>query len=420
LAPWKGYAVTGILSALVGGFGAVVAFKLYASPTVNLNELQKMVAHKDYDGAVPQLRRFLRREPTNARAHLILAGAFTGQENHAAALEHLRAVPDQSLWGTEARFREGLVQLRPLGYAAKAEALWLKCLELDESADSETISPMAQAATVELLTLYIFQHRKRDAREVVLRWHRRATPENRGRAALALLALEFGPGPVPSDLLADLEKWTATDPNDEASRRALGRAYVELASKEEAGLTLLKGLIEKNSSNMQNWIAYMSSLVEQGDVATLRSVAGRLPEAAARDVECWQLRGIMHEMSQEWPEAADCFIKGIELEPSRRELHSHLAFVSRRGGNLEHAEKFDKSSGDLGSVEDQLHVAYEQLTITQARPVAESAFLLGDLYEKRGRFDEARIWYEDALRLNPNHAAASEGLDRIRAAAPPR
>ena len=415
MAAWKGYAATGILSAVVGGLGTLLAYNFYAVPTMSLDDLQKMVGRGDFDAAVPQLRRFLRRDPANGRARLIFAGALAGQDQHDAAIEAYRAIPDRSFWAVEARFREGLLELRPFGRAAKAEELWKKCLDLDEAGDANTISPMGQAATVELLTIYLFQHRKADARELIWRWHRRASPENRGRAVIALLALEFGPAPAPADLLKNLEACVAADPNDQYSRRALARAYVELGDKEEAGLKLLEDLVRAHPENLGHWAAYLSGLAERGDVEAMRSVVEKLPPEADGDLECWQLRGMMHEMSQQWTEAAACFTKALGFEPSRRELHSHLGYVLRRGDDLEQAAKYERSASELGAAEERLHVAYEQLTATQSRPVAESAYMLGELYEKRARMREARAWYEEALRLMPNHVQAGEAIDRVRA-----
>jgi tetratricopeptide (TPR) repeat protein len=401
---------------MIGSFGTVLAYRYYATPTISLDDLQKMVSRGDFDAAVPQLKRYLRHDSRNARARLILAGALAGQEKHEAARENYRAIPDRSFWGIEARFREGLLELRPFGRAVHAEALWKKCLELDEAADPSTISPMGQAATVELLTLYLFQHRKKDASDVIWRWHRRAASDSRGRAAIALLALEFGPAPGPNDLITELEKWVAADPNDEYSRRALGRAYVELGKNEDAGIAMLEALTRSNPTELGHWTAYLTGLAERGDVEQMRAVIERLAPEADGDIDCWQLRGMMHEMAQQWPDAARCFAKALEFDPSRRELHAHLGYVLRRNGDVEDATKYERSASELGDVEEQLHVAYEQLTITQSRPEAESAYMLGDLYEKRDRLREARAWYEEALRLRPNHAQAGEAIDRVRAA----
>jgi tetratricopeptide (TPR) repeat protein len=414
LASWKGYAATSILSAAIGSVVTLLAYRYYATPTMGLDDVQKMVGRGDFDSAIPELKRHLRRDRANSRAHLILAGALTGTNDHAAALEHLQVIPDRSIWAVEARFREGLLQLRPFGRAGMAESLWKKALEIDEAADPTSISPMGRAATVELLTLYIHQHRQREAADLVWRWHGRATAENRGRAAIALLALEFGPGPLPADRIADLENWIAADPSDVKSRRALGRAYVEMGNKAESGLAILKELVDSEPNDLDHWATYLSALAEHGDVDTMREAVKNLPPAADNDVDCWRLRGMMHEMSQQWHEATECFLKALEFDASRREVYAHISYVLRRAGDLERAMKFEQSGSDLNAAEDQLHIAYEQLTASQSRPVAESAYQLGELYEKRGRLREARVWYEDAVRLKPDYQQAGEAFDRVR------
>jgi tetratricopeptide (TPR) repeat protein len=404
---------TVVFSATVGSLGALLAVRLFATPTLSLDQLQTMVGRGDSDAAIPQLKQYLRRDRTNSRAHLILAGAYHAQENYDEAIEHLLVIPDRSIWAVEARVREGMVRLRAFGQAVQAESLWEKAVAIDEVADPTSISEMGRSATVELLTLYLFQHRKRDASAVIWRWHGRASPENRSRAALALLALEFGPGPAANDRIADLEKWSNTDSTDASSRRALGRAYVELGSKAESGLAMLRDLVNSYPQDIDNWVVYLTALAEYGDVNTMRDVVASLPPAANQSADCWQQRGMMHEMSQQWNEAADCFLKALEYEPTRPETCAHLSYVLRRCNQTERALKYEQLGNELNAVEDQLHSAYDHLTASQARPDGASAYRLGELYEKRGHLREARVWYEDAARLRPNDQQAGEAMDRV-------
>ena len=72
-----------------------------------------------------------------------------------------------------------------------------------------------------------------------------------------------------------------------------------------------------------------------------------------------------------------------------------------------------RSVKELAEVEKQLQSVDLALEGSQGRPDAASCFTLGELYEKRNHFEEARAWYEETLRLEPEYAQANEAIGRL-------
>ncbi len=392
----------------------VVAHWCFA-PAPRLGHIQTLINARDYDEGQRLLERLLRRQPGNYQARLMLAGMLVERERRESAIEHLLRIPDTADWAIEARFREGWL-VRQSGRAIEAERAWLRCLALDASFNRSEMSPAARSATVELLGLYIVQRRERDGRRLIWNWYGRVPQEDRAHAAIALVALEFNPGPPAEQIAAELESFVASNPQDNHSRQALGRMYVELG-REEEGRDLLQACVDEQPDDLESMTAYLWCLTEQGDLEAAQVVLARLPDAADEDPDLWPLRGIVHELAKEWQDAEHCFRRSLSLEPWRRESHAHLANMLRRQGEVAAAQEHERRANELHEVDQQLRNAAQSLRNSLARPNVASCLMLGELYEKRGQTQEARAWYDETLRLQPRHAVAQAAIERLSRAA---
>ena len=138
-----------------------------------------------------------------------------------------------------------------------------------------------------------------------------------------------------------------------------------------------------------------------------------LPRGAEKNGELWELRGLVHELKEQWQDAARCFRQAVSLEPWRRKAQSHLVNVLRRQDDTTGAEVHAERAKELFEIEERLATATHWMATTNMHPAAGSSFEIGDLYEKRGQAEEARAWYVEALRLDPKNEAARIGLSRL-------
>ncbi len=406
MASWKGYAAAYIA-------GGLTVFGLewwYSAPSVSLTAIRKAIDARDLEKAKSQLVSYLRHSPDDLQAHLMLAGLLTERGEHEGSLKHLSQIQGTCTWALEARFREGKV-LRELNRVREAEAAWIECLTIDQSQNPPDMGGIARYATAELLKVYIFQRRRRDAEDLLWNLYRRVPPADRARAMLALLKAQLRQHPR-EDVMHEVEKFVAADPEDDHSRRELGRLYVEFG-EEKRGRELLKTYVDRRPEDLESLAAYVWCLTEQGDLPAAKDVLANLPVDAGRNGELWHLRGVVHELSQEWDDAADCLRHALALEPWRRETHAHLANVLRHLGDRAGTQQHEDRAKELLQIIEKLNKVQETLEATLAMPDAETAFMLADLHEKGGRLEEARAWYVETLRLDVRHAEAKAAIARL-------
>lgn len=406
---WRGYIASTLCGAIVGGLVLYWAQRYFAT-TVSLSQIRPLIKARDFDRARKLLERRLKSEPDDQESLLILAGVLLGQGEEDKCLEYLGKIPDKTAWAIEARYREGMV-FRGRGLALKAEDAWARCLAVDATAN-EYMSPFAREAVVSLLTLYMFQMRVYDSTQLVWDWYRRAPSNDRARALIALVHMEYSPPPVDERKTA-LEQFVSMEKDDYLSRRALGRLHVELGLDDTTGRNLLKQCVDEQPEDVENWAAFLWCLTEQGDLESAQAAVARLPARANDNPELWRLRGLVHEMAQQWLDAARSFREAQSLEPWNREAYAHLAHVLRLQGDVPQADRFAQRVKELAEVEEKLRSVNLALEGSQGRPDAASCIALGELYEKRNRFEEARAWYEETLRLDPESAQANEAIVRL-------
>lgn len=121
--------------------------------------------------------------------------------------------------------------------------------------------------------------------------------------------------------------------------------------------------------------------------------------------------------------------RAIELYPYYIVAYNALADVERNRGNFEKAIELRRTALDITPDNGgfMVEIGYDHLQASQFPPAIEmlekgikagsdsarARFLLGGSYELSGNYEEARKAYEAALKADPNHTRAREGLQRV-------
>ena len=107
--------------------------------------------------------------------------------------------------------------------------------------------------------------------------------------------------------------------------------------------------------------------------------------------DVYHSRGCDHAERHEWKDAADCYRKALQLNPSLRRIHNNLGFAYGRLKKLESAARHFKLAGTPAQANNNM----------------------GFVFETAGKLDKAFDYYAVALEQNPNLIQARKNLERV-------
>ena len=154
----------------------------------------------------------------------------------------------------------------------------------------------------------------------------------------------------------------------------------------------------KNYFLMSNLCLYY---INNADKPTAERRCTELLEATPPSAEAYNILGMLRNDVGKFDEAAAFLERGLKMNPNWAILYLNYSVALSKQGKLEDAEKTllkAKSIND-GSVSSQ----------SAARACNDFA----ELAEKRGQIDKAKDFYNQAIQLDPNFAAAAANFKRI-------
>jgi tetratricopeptide (TPR) repeat protein len=294
-----------------------------------------------------------------------------------------------------------------LGRNDRAESAWKEALRLD---------PTAPEVGWDLLGLYYVQGRREDAHRLALALHG-VEPDPRDRAQLLLELLRQDAQPIgPDSLIRTLEPVVRAHPGDIQTALALGLALVR-NSRVDDGLAILRARTETSGDNPDTWIAMLRGLDEAGKFDELSDWLARVPSRMASDPRLERYRGSAWQHHQDWPRAADAYLRAWRAAPDDMTVLYRLSRALRAAGRGAEADTFDQKVRGAQAAKDQILPLYEEANAVKALGVASHRELyhrLADLRERMGRYDEALAWHRLVLRDQPDEPTSQSAIKRLR------
>ncbi len=389
--------------ALIVGLGAFDAWLYWRDtrPIADLDTISNWLRREDYATAEMALRERLRRAPHDVEARMMLARSLAGRGDVLSCARELRKVPFWSPRKTEALFREGQSYLER-DHARDAEAAWLELIKDDplHPVPADLFHDACQA----LLKLYAIEDRWDDAYPVMWAAHDHAAREDRP----VLLAMRVRPElerVAPKESIEVIRRYVAADPDDLEALRALARAEQALGQPAEAARHFQECL-KRRPDDVRAWRDHVAMLLDQGELESFLALLEKAPKGADIESETWMFRGVAREKAGNWPAAAECFRKAIELNPTVSKYYYRLAVAEERLGLRKEAMAHRQRTKEMNEARGQLPAAYADYFAAQkldgeahAQAMAAACKHLGSICETLGWSRAALAW--DRLAISP-------------------
>lgn len=199
---------------------------------------------------------------------------------------------------------------------------------------------------------------------------------------------------------AELSACVAAVPEDRWSRLALATSYLLTQEFDEAE----RVLAPLPETDLDARAVRVELAMEQGQVEEARELAGAVQDDHPR---LNILRGQLALHGSKAEEAARCFRAALRVEPDNRDALRGLGLALQRLGSPE-AERFLQ----FAARQDVLRRMIQD-SVTTIKTDPKLFLKLGGACEAIGRADEARAWYQLAIRRDPLDVEAQQALVRL-------
>jgi tetratricopeptide (TPR) repeat protein len=317
------------------------------------------------------------------------------RRDQATAMCSLSKIDDHAPEGQNARYLGGML-LKEQFRLGEAEAEFRRCI---------AIGPDNVRAWRELITVLGVERREAEQEKCV--WDLLCKTNDHIEA---LRWLAHGAPVIPAGALgktADegsiLTSSLRANPNDPHLRPPLAFFFRGRGDLSKAKSLLGEQLAQwpGDEEAQQEWVA---CLLDEGELDKAQARLARIQAPGAR---WWKLRGELLSMRGDHDEALQAFQEAVRRAPRDSEAHYRLGQALRAAGRAEearHALLWHQHAEELKAV-----VA----TIPDDRHDPKSLLRAGRLCVEMHRLVEARGWYAEALRGDPNCAEARAELARI-------
>ena len=346
---------------------------------------------REYDRATDILDERAAKTAPTPLDWMLRARIAEAQQQFDVALEHLKKIPDSDATGALAWLKAGQIELSRHHMRA-SEAAFLHSLALDR----EIIQ-----VNRELAYLYALERRKKEADPHFRELARQLPPDHViGFAWCQSFCGIWDPGAPREPLRAAI----AFDPEDRWSRLALASSF-QLTTDLEAAEATLKPLPDPDPDARCG----AEIAISRGDVEQAEKLAQGGP---SDHVRLNVIRGQLQAGHHKNPRLAAAFFRAaVEKEPHDRDAIHGLGYALERLG-----DPAGKEFIRIAALHDSLSRLIKDSVTTIATDLKIFA-KLGEICEGLKLKDEARIWYQLAIRRDPTDEQAQKGLARVGEAA---
>jgi tetratricopeptide (TPR) repeat protein len=356
-------------------------------PRASIDRVDRLLAAGRFDEAEGRLLDYLRANPDDQNARLILARASVERPDPKPdlALEQLRRLrPANPQSAAALKSVEGDAQYLGRRYDA-AEASWLEALRLD---------PKVPEVGFRLLNIYAIQGRDDDSRRLALRLFV-VEPDPHDRVQLLLQSIRHDAHAIEvGSIIHELGPVVDENPGDVRSALALGHALVRIGRQDE-GLEMLREAVESHRDMVEAWDAYLWGLREVGRIDELARALADLPPAMAADPRADASRGAIAAHRLDWEAATRAYRRAWEARPSDTALAYRLGLALRNAKNDAETQSLTARLNEVAAAFEKLRDLYDRLNALPDVEATSNRGLFAEVaaaLEPLGRVDEAWAW----------------------------
>jgi tetratricopeptide (TPR) repeat protein len=334
-------------------------------------------SEKDYDNALKSFQQALTFDPNSTRTHNNLGNMYLAQEKFDLAEKEFGKVLHLEPTNRETNYNLGLVLLA-IGSPAQA------ILHL------QRVRPADVTTRFNLVRAYLQAGRTAEG----LRLARDLSAQNKDDVQMhftlgVLLAAEkqYSAGQI------ELEKASALQPETFEIFFSLGQTYLRSGNYSKAEVVLNRALKLKPDSAAT--LALLAQVYSGQDrpVDALDFLA-RAHKLAPEDADIILLLARLSMAQSYFEDAIPLLESGLKIAPKRADLHAAL--------------------GESYFMTDRVERAVEEFKVLiDLNPSAPSYAALGLSYRQLGRFDEARKYFQQGLKLDPRNASCLSNMGYI-------
>ena len=326
-------------------------------------------SEKDYDHALEAFQHALKLDPNSARTHNNLGNVYVAQEKFDLAEKEFGEVLRVDPGNREANYNLGLV-------------LMARRLPAEAIPHLQRVRPADMPTRFNLLRAY-FQA-GRTAEGLKLARELSAQQKDDVQLHFTLGVLLAGARQYPAAQL-ELEKASALQPEAFEILFNLGQVYLQGSEYKKAELVLSRALkLKPDSAETLYLMARVYS--EQTKVVDAMDLLVKAHKLAPENTDVIFLLARVSMTQNYFEDAIPLLESGVKIAPKRADLHAALGESYFMSGKTEKAIDEFKALIELD-------------------PSARSYVFMGLSYRHLGRFDEARKYFEQGLKLDPHNAS---------------
>lgn len=390
-------------------FAAAVWYWL--RPLPRLADVRRWADRGEWERANVAIRAFLARRPQDPEALLLAGRVAAGRGDLERCVKLLQRVPQDSPLKPEALTRQAQAALA-MNSARQAEATWRELLRLTGHDPSRAVyRRTAQAELVALLSL-----ERRSAEVQAELWEMVPDHSEKWRVLIGLLRGHLR-GSTPKSAIEALERFVEHDPTDFKARRGLAQASMDTFECDRA-IDLAKDCLEMNPTDSHSLEILLECYLRQEQWHAMNEIFVSRAEKMDTSPRMVRLRAKYYEATGQLDLAERCFRESLNWDSMDSTTHYQFAQLLQRRGKTDEAQEHIAEFKRLKNHEDalvQLVAKYQQSDAENwTAPNPDTCVEVAEHCLGLGRSDEARAWFHEALRQQPQHPAAREGLESMK------
>ena len=387
---------------------AALGLRLAGGPIPNLASVRVLARSQKFAEARSLLARYLRSNPNDGNAHMLMAQLATEAVDPRPdlALEHLALIrPRDVKHAALLQFFEGKAQYQKGRYDL-TETAWKEALRLDPTV------PEAGWALIDLLDK---EGRVEEAHRLGMRLHE-SEPDPRDRVRILLEMTRIDIDLVsPGSQVQLFEPLVREHPDNLPLSVTVGLALVR-DSRGEQGVALLESVLQRHPDSLEAWDAWLTGLEGAFQFDRLAKEFEKLPKAMANDGRFAKHEAVIAQNAKDLPRAVRAYRRAVAFEPHNGILYYRLRAALRMLGDTEEFERLNRFYTSFEDAFKQMRAVHQGAvsdTTLGVAPHTELYQRLADLRERLGRPDEARAWHRLVLRDDPTNSISLAALARL-------